>query len=336
MKYHLTENLFSNFLESEEGMNVKKIYVKGEEVTFGNLCFSRNGTAEDFSFWVTSNKVKQNLMEALNVTKIQSIEDLQRRLEIVETSTGNALNGIVKIQADMDGKIGIHIPGLLSLDNQSEDLNGTKGNMVLENPTADYLIRTESISPVENHIIVISGTPLQDEYHVLYAIDQIESSYQAYIMAIPKETSNYNLQKTSIVMMSSNRIFAPITKVLSQAAQGRTNLTIQDLPNSIQSIGYGAFSGCTSLVLTSLPKDLVEIESFAFSGCTSLGTINAISCTHLSTIRENAFLGAAGTLILSEPIFTSLLNAGRIQQVDGETYCIDSPYMRVQKSLTMD
>ena len=47
-----------------------------------------------------------------------------------------------------------------------------------------------------------------------------------------------------------------------------------DIPDSVTSIGSGAFYDCTSLVSVTIPASVTEIEDYAFYKCTSLTTIN--------------------------------------------------------------
>lgn len=72
------------FLESEKGKKVQKIYVAGEDVRFGENCFQRYGTASPFLYFVDTKEVKQNLMEALQVSTITDIESLKERIETLE------------------------------------------------------------------------------------------------------------------------------------------------------------------------------------------------------------------------------------------------------------
>lgn len=46
------------------------------------------------------------------------------------------------------------------------------------------------------------------------------------------------------------------------------------IPNSVTSIGYGAFSDCQSLTSISIPNSVTTIDMYAFNGCTSLASIN--------------------------------------------------------------
>ena len=78
---------------------------------------------------------------------------------------------------------------------------------------------------------------------------------------------------------------------------GCKNTTI---PNSVTSIGYGAFNGCSGLTSISIPNSVTSIGSEAFSGCsgltsvtipnsvTSIGNYAFCECNGLETIFYNA------------------------------------------------
>ncbi len=83
-------------------------------------------------------------------------------------------------------------------------------------------------------------------------------------------------------------------------------LTAVQLPESLTSIGQGAFGNCTALRSVSIPKNVTAIGDSAFSGCTSLTSIaipegvTAIggftfsSCTSLGTVKLPATLTTIG------------------------------------------
>lgn len=70
------------------------------------------------------------------------------------------------------------------------------------------------------------------------------------------------------------------------------DITSINLPSSISSIGFSAFSGCYYLSSVTIPSSLSDISSQAFSGCASL-TYLAIPST-IKTIGSNVFDGCTG------------------------------------------
>lgn len=117
-----------SFLTSERGINVKKIYIQGQNVAFEENCITRNGTAEGIKFYVDSMKQNQELREALHVTTITSIEELENRIKNVEQK----ITGVFQIEPDTIGRLGLHIPGVLRIDNQPLAEDGTNFNLILE------------------------------------------------------------------------------------------------------------------------------------------------------------------------------------------------------------
>ena len=65
-----------------------------------------------------------------------------------------------------------------------------------------------------------------------------------------------------------------------------TNYTI---PNSVTTIGEGAFSHCDSLTSINIPNSVTTIGDSAFWGCDSLTNINIPNS--VTTIRRGAFSG---------------------------------------------
>ena len=59
------------------------------------------------------------------------------------------------------------------------------------------------------------------------------------------------------------------------------------IPNSVTSIGYGAFSYCSSLTSISIPNSVTSIGKWAFVGCSSLTSITIGNS--VKSIRDDAF-----------------------------------------------
>ena len=92
----------------------------------------------------------------------------------------------------------------------------------------------------------------------------------------------YNESKAFIyedhVLFNKNK-----TTLIAYRAE-ETNYTI---PNSVTTIGEGAFSGCESLTSINIPNSVTTIGNYAFCGCTSLTSINIPNS--VTTIGNSAF-----------------------------------------------
>ena len=71
-----------------------------------------------------------------------------------------------------------------------------------------------------------------------------------------------------------------------------SNIISITIPNSVTSIGEGAFSGCSGLGLVNIPNSVTSIGEGAFSGCSGLGLVNIPNS--VTSIGEGAFSGCSG------------------------------------------
>ena len=85
---------------------------------------------------------------------------------------------------------------------------------------------------------------------------------------------------TSIEVLDNNKNYASVDGVLFNKDKtelitypsGKTDSEYA-IPNSVTSIGYGAFYACTSLANITIPSSVTSIGDYAFDGCTSLKSI---------------------------------------------------------------
>jgi len=71
--------------------------------------------------------------------------------------------------------------------------------------------------------------------------------------------------------------------------RGCTGLTSIDIPNSVTSIGEGAFQGCTGLTSITIPNSVTIIGDEAFASCSGLTSIDLPES--ITSIGYNAFYG---------------------------------------------
>ena len=82
-----------------------------------------------------------------------------------------------------------------------------------------------------------------------------------------------------------------VTSIGGGAFSGRSSLTSIVIPDSVTSIGGGAFSGCSSLTSMVIPDGVKSIGESAFEGCSSLTSI--VIPDGVTRIRKETFYGCS-------------------------------------------
>ena len=90
-----------------------------------------------------------------------------------------------------------------------------------------------------------------------------------------------------------------VTSIGGGAFSGCTGLTSITIPNSVTSIGGDAFSGCTGLTSVTIPNSVTSIGNYAFSGCTGLTSITIPNS--VTSIGGGAFSGCTGLTSVTIP-----------------------------------
>jgi uncharacterized ParB-like nuclease family protein len=114
------------------------------------------------------------------------------------------------------------------------------------------------------------------------SVTSIESSaFSGCNSLLSINVANNNLNYSSIAGV----LFNKIATVLIFCPHGKTGAYI--IPNSVTSIGGGAFSGCSGLTSVTIPNSVISIEDLAFSGCSGLTSITIPNS--ITSIRNYAF-----------------------------------------------
>jgi len=104
----------------------------------------------------------------------------------------------------------------------------------------------------------------------------------------------YNKAKTTLIQAPggiSGSVTIPdsVTSIGYGAFSGCTGLTSITIPASVTTIGEGAFFACTGFTSITIPDSVTEIGESAFSDCTGLTDITIPS--DITSIGQNAFAG---------------------------------------------
>ena len=127
---------------------------------------------------------------------------------------------------------------------------------------------------------------------------------------------------TNTLVKGSNHTNIPnsVTSIGVGAFGDCTGLTSVTIPNSVTSIGSGAFCGCTGLTSVTIPNSVTSIDNRAFEGCTGLASI--IIPNSVTYIGSAAFYDCAGLTYISIPNSITSFDAGVFAGCTGLS-CID-------------
>ena len=90
-----------------------------------------------------------------------------------------------------------------------------------------------------------------------------------------------------------------VTTIGNGAFDGCSGLTAINIPNSVTTVGSYAFSDCSGLTAINIPNSVTTIEYSAFEGCNGLNTINIPNS--VTTIGSRAFHGCSGLTTINIP-----------------------------------
>ncbi|MBD5240360.1 MAG: leucine-rich repeat domain-containing protein [Bacteroidales bacterium] len=143
-----------------------------------------------------------------------------------------------------------------------------------------------------------------------FAGDAFEYTYEGYTLKYKViDEDNATCQLNSCKSDYSGKVIIPeyainngkqyhVTEI-GDAFYRCTGLTNITLPNSVTSIGEGAFNYCTSLTNITLPNSVTSIGKEAFYGCESLTNITIPN--YVTTIGSHAFSGCESLTNITIP-----------------------------------
>ena len=101
-----------------------------------------------------------------------------------------------------------------------------------------------------------------------------------------------------------------------------SNLTSVTIPNSVTSIGYGAFGGCSGINSITIPNSVTSIGDYAFVGCSNLTSLtipNSVTSIGSSAFEDCNSLASAtlGIANITSGIFRNLSSLTSLTILDG-------------------
>ncbi|MCQ2795618.1 MAG: leucine-rich repeat protein [Bacilli bacterium] len=120
-----------------------------------------------------------------------------------------------------------------------------------------------------------------NSYNTVYTSQDKDKNERNAIM-----TADY---KTLVAGCKRTTIPNSVTSIGEGAFAGCTSLADIIIPNSVKSIGAAAFINCDSLINITIPNSVVSIETAAFRSCRNLKTVNLTAFDFVPTLGEEAF-----------------------------------------------
>lgn len=105
-----------------------------------------------------------------------------------------------------------------------------------------------------------------------------------------------------------NQVYT-VVGIGSYAFENRANYQHYVLPNTLTTIGTGAFKN-SIIESISFSDNLTDIGACAFEGCESLTMLNLTNCTNMTTIGTNAFYGMPNVWLIMLPESITTIGTG--------------------------
>ena len=147
---------------------------------------------------------------------------------------------------------------------------------------------------IPNSVVTIIGNPFYFWYGNLYN-ESKAFIYEDHVL--------FNKNKTTLIAYIAREKNYTIPNSVTTIGEGAFNgchfLTSIKIPNSVTTIGEGAFNGCYSLTSINIPNSVTTIGKLAFNGCYSLTSINIPNS--VTTIENRAFIDCKSLTSINIP-----------------------------------
>ena len=147
---------------------------------------------------------------------------------------------------------------------------------------------------IPNSVVTIIGNPFYFWYGNLYN-ESKAFIYEDHVL--------FNKNKTTLIAYIAREKNYTIPNSVTTIGEGAFNgchfLTSIKIPNSVTTIGEGAFNGCYSLTNINIPNSVTTIGKLAFNGCYSLTNINIPNS--VTTIENRVFIDCKSLTSINIP-----------------------------------
>ncbi len=137
-------------------------------------------------------------------------------------------------------------------------------------------VRAQSVGMTDIKVVLDNGnsascsvsvTDDESKRQLNYELNEDRQSYTV----SHNKNAIYTLENCIIPAVYNGK---PVTRIANYGFSNQYFLTSIALPNTIESIGEGAFSGCIGLTSVKLPSSVKEIGMYAFGNCSKLQSVD--------------------------------------------------------------